>query len=86
MSEETVEKIWLGVLGSVFAVATGWYMFSFIPDRDEKLFAIHECYVDLGCQTMGVPGKDADATECWASCTEEAKNQWENAEKGVATK
>lgn len=80
MSEERKEMIFMGVFIALFAVAGGWYIFDFIPDRDAKLFAIHECYVEAGCENG-----EYDA-QCWEECTETAKNQWENHEKGVATK
>ena len=86
MSEERKEQIFLSACLALFTLAAGWYVFGFIPERDDKLLAIHECFVASGCQADGIPGRDELATECWQDCTVQMRNQWENHEKGVATK
>tara|TARA_X000000950_G_scaffold259444_1_gene327832 strand:- start:6931 stop:7197 length:267 start_codon:yes stop_codon:yes gene_type:complete len=82
------DKISAVLLVVLMVGVCGWWFGKVIPERDAKLFAIHDCYVEQGCQTMGVPGHDEAASECWQMCTVEVREQHENInenhEAGVA--
>lgn len=77
---ETSDKIAMLVLAVMFIAVGGWWFGKVIPERDAKLFAIHECYTDMGCSSLGVPGQDQAASECWASCTVEAAKEHHRSE------
>lgn len=77
---ETPDRVAMILFAVMMLVGGGWWFGKVIPERDAKLFAIHDCfqeksnavneYGDPVGECWGVPGKHQSATDCWAECTE----------------
>lgn len=79
-SDTLIDRI-CGVLlvASFLGVGIWWLGFA-LPERDAKLWAIHECYVSTGCEEqLGAPSsQNLPAEQCWADCTDLVAQYSEN--------
>ena len=71
-SDTLLDRVCGAVLLASIAIAGIWYVGFALPERDAKLWAIHECYVNTGCEAeLGAPSsRNLPAERCWADCTE----------------
>ena len=44
----------------------GWWLTVWVPEREEHLFEVHDCFVETGCndRRMATP----EIEECWSMC------------------
>ncbi len=76
--ETWVDKLCAAVMLVGGVVFLAWWFAVALPERDEKLFSIHHCYVERGCDELrGTPDTNTEARECWADCTNHARTQAE---------
>ena len=59
---------WMDKIACTCLLAAGliWWLGVWVPERDAHLFAVHECFVEAGCQERSWDIDDVN--ECWSSC------------------
>jgi hypothetical protein len=48
-------------------VGAAWWFGVWVPERDEYLLAVHDCYVEAGCADR--IQDDSEIETCWSICS-----------------
>jgi len=84
-TDTLIDRICGIILLTSITVGAIWWVGFALPERDTKLWAIHECYVSSGCEeALGAPSpENSRASQCWADCTEVVAHHYQEQERDL---